>query len=144
MNLLDALCAYLATIPGVGTYNPTGSGGTIFYPQLPDSAAPNPAACLALRPYGGQPPGPRTFEDGVPLWDAPLIQVVARDPDYNTAYARAQAAYTALAAVSGQLFAGRYCYRITCLQPPNAALGREQGSNYWLVSFNVAVVNSTR
>lgn len=135
ISVLNDLSAFLATIPGVGTYDPVGTTGNLFYPQLPAA----PPSCLALRPYGGQPPGPRTFASGVPIWDAPLIQIVARDAAYDAADARAQAAYGALSGVAGQLFGGLYCYRITCLQPPSNALGRD-ASNLWLVSFNCALI----
>lgn len=142
MDYLNALCLYLASV-GVGTYTPTLSGGSISYPSLPDSAPPNVASCLALRPYGAQPPGPRTFERHAPIWNAPLVQVVSRDADFTAASNRAWLAHDALADMAGVLLSGTYCYGVTCIQTPNLALGREENTNNWLVSFNVAIMKSS-
>ena len=134
LSLLSDLCVYLSSIPGVGTFDPVGGTGSLFYPEIPDA----PPSCLALRPYGGQPPGGRTFETATPIWDAPSIQVVVRDADYDAANARANAVYNALSAVSGRLFGTVYVQHFWCLQPPSNALGRDL-NNLWLVSFNVAI-----
>jgi len=141
VSLLSDLAVFLSLVPGVGIFDPTGFTSTIEYPDLPPGPPDGPISCLALRPYGGQPPGARTFDSAVPVWDAPTIQIVSRDAVYDVADARAQAAYNALSAVQGRMFGPLYVHHFWCMQPPGNSLGRD-ATNLWLVSFNIAARKS--
>lgn len=125
-TVLDDLGAYLAA-QGVGTV-----GATIFLGVgLPE----NPAACLALKEYGGRAPDFTLPATAGVSTEYPRVQVIARDTTYALARARAEAAYEALSKVVNQTLTTTRYLRVEPLQPPGSpAL---DGNGRTVISFNV-------
>lgn len=130
MALLDDLGTFLAAA-GIGLYDRVGVTSTIFYPQMPDA----PDSCVALIPYGSEPPGPYLFDSSLPQWETPRVQLISRDADYDTAFARAYSAYKAFAGVSDLAIGTTHYFFVRAIQSP-FSLGRDE-RNLWRVALNV-------
>jgi hypothetical protein len=130
MAVVDDVANVLAAA-GLGVYDTVGTTSTIFTHRRPDK----PDACLSVEMYGGAPPGPFLFGGTLPEWENPRVQIVARDPVADTALAKANGAYKALAGVTDISIGGVHYFSIRALQQP-FSLGVDE-NNLFLYGFNV-------
>lgn len=125
-TVLDDLGAYLAA-SGCGTV-----GTTIFLGMgLPET----PAACLALKEYGGVAPDYTLPAMAGIATESPRVQVISRHTTYALARAKAESAYSALAKVANQTLTATRYLRIEPLQTPGTPVTDTNGRV--IITFNV-------
>jgi hypothetical protein len=130
MSVLSDLATHLAAA-GLGIYDTSGNTSTIYTHKRPDK----PDACLSVELYGGAPPGPMNFDSTGPEWENPRVQIVARDPDGDTALSAANRAYKALNGLSDVAIGGVHYFSVRAIQQP-FSLGTDE-NNLFLYVFNV-------
>jgi hypothetical protein len=126
--MLADITAYLED-EGVGT-----QGVNLFYSLMPDQ----PDSCVAVFEYGGRPP---VFEHDSPqpALEYPRVQVLARDPDYDTARSLARDAHLALSEVVNMTLGATRFLRITPLQAPFFLRRDESGRVEFVCNFEVTI-----
>lgn len=136
MTLLEELAQLLADL-GLGTYTPTGTGGTIYLATLPTS--PDRAMAIAL--YGGGESDARHSHD------APSVQVRCRGTatDARTAETDAQAVYDTLHGLQAQTLAGGTWLRhLVGVNGGPVYIGRDgNGRHEYTINFRAEISRPT-
>jgi hypothetical protein len=131
-NVLSDIATFLAAQSlGVFDTTPGSTDSTIFTHTLPDA----PAAAFSVELYGTAPPGPYLFDDTLPMYENPRLQITRRDPDADTAFAGAYAAMKALIALSDATLGGVHYFAVRLVSGP-IGLGQDD-NNLWRYVVNV-------
>ena len=136
MSLITQIMQYLDD-EGVGTYDSTGTTGSIFAGDFPSS----PDHCIVVRGTGG-PQGDMKFP-----YDIPSIQILVRGSSNPIpAYNKALEVYGLLHNFRGDklVIDGYHIIEITGIQSSPAEIGRDDNGRYrYSQNYHVQLVNQT-
>lgn len=126
--ITESVALYLHNT-GLGVYNPTGAGGTIYLDELPHE----PAAALAIAQYGGDEASASLPYDTVSI----QVRVRAGNGDRRTAALLAQSMYDQLHGLGGvELPGGLWLCLCVGAQGGPIYLGRDQNERpEWTINF---------
>ena len=123
---------------GLGTYDPDGAGGDVFYARMPSS----PDKAIMVMPSGGEP----DLASGTLPYDVPVTQVMVRGERTKPldTERRAWAIYDALNGLHRVTLdqGGEdeiYLVGMTAMQPPVHVDTDKSGRDTWTINFRARV-----